>query len=207
MWRTVAIRLLSAGPQALVEAAFHTQIHRYSVNGELHFANATPVSLPSALAATVTRVGGLNDFKLKPQLVRPIGNRSNTVQPDFTSGQSGSHFLAPGDFGVIYDAAPLYTAGYTGAGQTIGVIGQTDIVQADITAFRSASQLPAYGSTNGPTFTSYLIPGAMDPGIGYTGDVQEASIDLEWSGGVAQNANIVFVISGDVFTSLQIRDR
>jgi hypothetical protein len=193
-----------SGTAALAEAAFHTQIHKYSVNGEIHFANATAVSLPSSLAATVTRVGGLNDFKLKPQLLRPAGSKAGAVRPEFTSGLSGSHFIAPGDFAVIYDANPLYAAGYTGAGQTIGVIGQTDIVQADITAFRSASNLPAYGSTNGPTFTSYLIPGAIDPGVlDSTGDVQEASIDLEWSGGVAKNANIVFVISGDVFTSLQ----
>lgn len=193
-----------SGTAALAEAAFHTQIHKYSVNGELHFANATAVSLPSSLAATVTKVGGLNDFKLKPLYKRPAGGEASAAKPEFTSGLSGNHYIAPGDFAVIYDVNPLYTANYTGAGQTIGVIGQTDIVQADITAFRSASQLPAYGSTNGPTFTSYLIPGATDPGLlTGTGDVQEASLDLEWSGGVAKNANIVFVISGDVFTSLQ----
>jgi subtilase family serine protease len=193
-----------SGTAALAEAAFHTQIHKYSVNGELHFANATAVSLPSSLAATVTRIGGLNDFRLKPQFKRPSGDQASGGKPEFTSGLSGGHFIAPGDFAVIYDVNPLYTANYTGAGQTIGVIGQTDIVQADITAFRSASNLPAYGSTGGPTFTSYLIPGAIDPGVlASTGDVQEASLDLEWSGGVAKNANIVFVISGDVFTSLQ----
>ena len=193
-----------SGTAALAEAAFHTQIHKYSVNGELHFANATAVQLPSALAGTVTRVGGLNDFKLRPQYVRSAASKAGSAHPEFTSGLSGSHFIAPGDFAVIYDTNPLITGGYTGAGQTIGVIGQTDIVPADITAFRSASQLPAYGSANGPTFTSYLIPGAIDPGLlNSTGDVQEASIDLEWSGGVATNADIVFVISGDVFTSLQ----
>jgi hypothetical protein len=192
------------GTAALAEAAFHTQIHKYSVNGEMHFANATAVSLPSSLAATVTRIGGLNDFRLKPQYKRPLAGQTSGAKPEFTSGLSGGHFIAPGDFAVIYDLNPLYTANYTGAGQTIGVIGQTDIVPADITAFRSAANLPAYGSTGGPTFTSYLIPGAMDPGLlNATGDVQEASLDLEWSGGVAKNANIVFVISGDVFTSLQ----
>ena len=44
--------------------------------------------------------------------------------------------MAPGDFAVIYDVNPLYSAGNTGKGVTIAVIGQTDIVPADITDFR-----------------------------------------------------------------------
>jgi hypothetical protein len=194
-----------SGTAATANAAFHTSIHKYLVNGETHFANAAAVSLPSALAGTVTRVGGLNDFKPKPQLVHPAKANKNGVTPAFTSGLSGDHFIQPGDFAVIYDMNPLYTAGFTGSGVTIGVIGQTDIVPADITDFRSAAGLPAYvASGSGPTFTSYLIPTSSDPGTQIaSGDLGEADLDIEWSGGVATNANIVFVNSTDVFSSLQ----
>ncbi|MEA3005249.1 MAG: hypothetical protein QOI94_518 [Acidobacteriaceae bacterium] len=187
-----------SGSVVLAEQAFHTQIHGYIVNGETHFANTTQISLPSAFASTVSRLGGLHDFKPKPRLVRPAGTKTGSVQPHFTSGVSGDHFLAPGDFAVIYDVNPLYSAGYTGSGQTIGIMGQTDIVMADITDFRTAAGLPA----NNPTV--FLIPGSSDPGVGdASGDINEADLDLEWSGGVAKNASIVFVNSTNVMDSLQ----
>jgi subtilase family serine protease len=185
-----------SGTVGMAEQAFHTQIHQYIVNGETHFANATQISLPSAFASTVSRVGGLHDFKPEPRLVPPAGTK--TAHPDFTSGVSGDHFLAPGDFAVIYNVNPLDSAGYTGSGQTIGIMGQTDIVMADITDFRSAAGLPA----NNPTV--FLIPGSADPGIGdESGDINEADLDLEWSGGVAKNASLVFVNSTNVMDSLE----
>src|SRR3984885_13788806 len=186
-----------SGTAGMAEQAFHTQIHKYIVNGETHFANATQISLPNAFASTVSRVGGLHDFKPQPRLVRPAGTKTDSTPPHFTSGISGDHFLAPGDFAVIYNANPLYSAGYTGSGRTIGIMGQTDIVMADITDFRTAAGLP----TNNPTV--FLIPGSADPGIGdASGDINEADLDLEWSGGAAANATIVFVNSTAVFDSL-----
>ena len=187
-----------SGSVAQAQQAFGTQIHKFVVNGQQHYANTSEVVLPSALAAVVGQVGGLHDFKPKPRLVRPAAVRSAASHAKFTSGVSGSHFLAPGDFAVIYDVNALYTAGYTGAGQTIGIAGQSDIVMADITSFRSAAGLPA----NNPTI--FLIPGSADPGIqDASGDVNEADLDLEWSGGVAKAANIVFINSTDALTSLQ----
>jgi hypothetical protein len=190
-----------SGTVGQAEQAFHTQIHKYVVNGENHFANTTNVSLPAAFAATVSRVGGLHDFRPKPRLVRAGGAQGKGSNPQFTAGsssaQSGAHFIAPGDFSIIYDLKPLYTAGINGTGQTIGIAGQTDIVMADITSFRSAAGLPA----NNPTV--FLIPGSADPGIGdASGDINEADLDLELSGGAAVNATIVFVNSTAVFDSL-----
>ncbi len=192
-----------SGTAALAEAAFHTQIHKYLVDGTMHFANAAAVSVPGALADTVIRVGGLNDFKLRAQLVRPVKANKNGVSPQFTSGSTGNHFIQPGDFAVIYDMNPLYSATFTGSGVTIGVMGQTDIVMADITDFRNAASptLPAYGSTGGPTFTDFLIPTSADPGLS-PNDIGEADLDLEWSGGVGTNANIIYVNSTNVFNSL-----
>jgi Pro-kumamolisin, activation domain/Bacterial Ig-like domain (group 3) len=187
-----------SGSVTAAEQAFHTQIHKYVVNGESHFANATEVSLPSAFAGTVSHIAGLADFKPKPHYVRPAAGQTTGAHPQYTDGVSGNHFLAPGDFAVIYDVNPLYTAGSTGTGQTIGIMGQTDIVMADISDFRAAAGL----SVNNPTV--FLIPGSADPGIlDASGDINEADLDLEWSGGVAKNASIVFVNSTDVFGSLQ----
>jgi subtilase family serine protease len=127
-----------SGSVAAAERAFQTEIHNYSLNGETHFANSTQISIPSALAGIVGSVRGLNDFKPKPRI------QKSKLSPHFTSGQSGSHFLSPGDIAVIYDLNPL-TGGvaasgpYTGKGVTLAVVGQTDIVPADITDFRAAA--------------------------------------------------------------------
>ena len=96
-----------SGNIAAVERAFQTQIHDYSVNGEKHFANATQISIPSAFAGAVAGVRGLNDFRLKPRVLK---SRAVNTSARFTSGVSGTHYLTPGDLAVIYDINPLYTA-------------------------------------------------------------------------------------------------
>jgi hypothetical protein len=188
-----------SGTIAAAERAFQTQIHNYSVNGETHFANATQISIPNALVATVSNVSGLNNFRLKPR-VRLAKSSSTGAGARFTSGVSGSHYLAPGDIATIYDINPLYTAGDTGKGLTIAVIGQTSIVLADITDFRAAAGL----SVNNPTVVT--VPGSTPPTAAEgaaSGDLDETDLDLEWSGGVATGASVVLVNSTDVTTSLE----
>ncbi len=188
-----------SGTVASVERAFQTQIHNYTVNGEKHFANSTSISIPSALAGTVSGVRGLNDFRLKPRVQFAKASAAG-VNPHFTSGVTGQHYLAPGDFATIYDVGPLYTAGDTGKGVTIAVVGQTDIVLADITDFRAAAGL----TVNNPTV--FTVPGSTPATVAQgaaSNDLAETDLDLEWSGGVAPGASVVLVNSAGVFTSLQ----
>jgi len=178
-----------SGTAQPVENALHTQIHQYLENGELHYANSTDPSIPAALSGSVLGLRGLNNYRLKPR------GRVRTLAPRNTSG-GGDHQIAPDDFATIYDVAPLYTAGISGNGQKLVVVGQTDVDLSDIQAFRGKFNLPAM------TPKVILVPGQSDPGVSQT-DVPEADLDLEWSGAVARNAEIIFVNSSDVFTSLQ----
>lgn len=182
--------ILFTGTAGQVRHALGTEIHHYNVKGVTHYANAGAVSLPAALASVISGVSGLNDFRPAPNSIRG----RVTPAPQFTSGITGNHFLTPGDFSTIYDVKALTNGGFTGTGETIGIVGQTDIVLSDVTAFRAASGLPV----NNPTIL--LIPGSGDPGISYP-DLPEADLDLEWSGGVAPNANIVFLNSTNAFNS------
>ena len=141
-----------SGSVASVERAFQTQIHNYTVNGETHFANSTQISIPAALAGAVNSVHGLDDFRLKPRV------RSCEEQVHLTDSPE-LIYMAPGDLAVIYDINPLYTAGDTGKGVTIAVVGQTAIVPADITDFRAAAGLPV----NNPTVIT--VPGST-PSVG-----------------------------------------
>src|SRR5581483_5692601 len=180
-----------SGPAGSMNSAFRTELHQYAVNGDVHFANATPIAIPSALSSVVAGVRSLNDFKPKPHV------NSRRVKPDFTSSVSGNHFLAPDDFASVYNLNALYAAGIDGTGQKLAIMGQTDIVVSDIATFRSVSNL----SANPPQVV--LVPGSADPGLqSASGDINEASLDLEWAGAVARKATIVYVNSSDVFTSL-----
>ena len=190
-----------AGTAAQVQSAFHTEIHRYSVDGEMHFANATPAALPASMAGVVIGVRGLHDFRMKPA---SSGNRMHRNYYDSTSKGT---FLAPGDIATIYDVNPLYALGFDGTGQTIAVIGQTDIYTDDIVDFRSSFGLSAIsGCTTSTTgvltacdtanfkYVLVLPPGGVDPGAPDTvGDLPEADLDIEWSGAVAKGAKIIYV--------------
>ena len=191
-----------SGTAAQVQAAFQTEIHNFSLHGQTYFANASEPAVPAALADVVLGIHGLDNYPLKPRArVRHV-----KAEPEFTSAISGNTFVAPGDFAVIYDVANLYNAGIDGANQSIAVMGQTDLYGSgsDITAFRAAAGLPAYTSNQ---LKQVLIPGATDPGV-TSADIEEASLDVEWSGAVAKDATIIFVnggagTSGGVFSALQ----
>jgi hypothetical protein len=191
-----------SGSAAHVHAAFQTEIHNFSFHGETYFANASEPAVPAALADVVLGIHGLDNYPLKPRArVRHV-----KAEPEFTSAISGNTFVAPGDFAVIYDVANLYNAGIDGVNQSIAVMGQTDLYGSgsDVTAFRAAAGLPAYTSTQ---LQQVLIPGATDPGV-TSADIEEASLDVEWSGAVAKNATVIFVnggagSSGGVFSAFQ----
>jgi len=183
-----------SGTVAQVQHAFDTELHRYNVDGEERFANATDPSIPKALEGIVAGFRGLNNFRLEPMNVKK--SDATTISPDYFSG--GGNYLAPGDIATIYDIGPLYTAGIDGTGMKIAIMGQTDIYPADIAQFRSGFGL----SANVPQ--QILATGCTHPGI--TGDLAEADIDLEWSGAAARNATIFYVIcdtttNNGVFTS------
>ena len=180
------------GTVAQVESTFALEMHNYLVNGEVHLANAGEPSLPVALAASVLSVGHLHDFSPKPRV---------KIQRHFTSYVSGNHFLSPADFATIYNVIPLYTAGNTGAGQKIAVIGQSTVSTTDLNNFRSAAQLPA------ATVTMNSSVVGSGTATRCAGDEGESDLDLEWSNGVAKGASVTFVFaplsSGDTCTHRQ----
>ena len=167
-----------SGAVQQVEAAFHTEINRYEWNGREHIANSGDISIPVALAPVVKGIVSLHDFG-----VRSFHHMIPAPQTDFSGGLHG---LSPYDFAAIYNLAPLWNAGYDGTGQSIAIIGETDIKLSDVATFRSSSGLPA----NPPT----VIVNGADPGI-VSGDEAESDLDVEWAGAVAKGAAIKFVTS------------
>jgi subtilase family serine protease len=201
-----------SGSAAQIETAFQTEIHRYIVDGETHYANATSPSVPEAFADVVLALVSLNDFRPKAP-VSAVGS----LKSDYTNSVSGHHFLTPDDFATIYDLKPLYANGVDGSGQVIAIMGQTDwgVIGADVQTFWSEAGTPNRAGSSAPMSLPLPLPrpvGASpaiftvltgaDPGT-LNGDVQEASLDIEWAGAVARNASLVYVNSTSAFVSLQ----
>ena len=188
-----------SGTADQVRQAFATPIHRYEVRGEQHWANASEPSIPTALAPVVKGVLTLHNFPRHSQAVihgTPI--KPSEGQPSsyftFTSGQNSFYGLGPTDFATIYNVLPLWNQGIDGTGQTIAIVGETNIRTSDVDAFRNLFGLP--------NNTPHVIMNGPDPGI--VGDETEALLDVSWSGAVAKNATIDFVVSASTETSLGV---
>jgi pseudomonalisin len=175
-----------SGTAGQVERAFATEMHDYRVAGELHHANALPPSIPHALSGLVKGIVSLHDFPLTSRLARRRSFAADATSPQ-DNGTAGAHLLAPADLATIYDLQPLYAAGIDGRGQSIAIVGKTDIKLADVQSFRSTFGLPA----NDPVF----VHNGPDPGITDIYNEGESDLDVEWAGALAPRATVQLVIS------------
>ena len=98
--------------------------------------------------------------------------------------------MDPADFATIYNTAPLLAAGINGTGQTIAVVGRSDILMSDVQTYRQLFNLPP----NDPIFIHAGQDNGTEPG-----DDGESDLDVEISGGIAPNATVKFVIGTPTF--------
>lgn len=192
-----------SGTAAEVAQAFHTEIHRYVVNGVSHIANAGDPKIPAALAPAVAGIVSLHDFRPKGQLVP-------RRKPDYTYTYQNTtfHALVAGDIATIYNLKPLFERGYTGKGQTIMVVEDTYLyTTSDWAVFRDTFGLAKYSSgsltqvspSGGIPCTNPGFQGNhKDPGYGDDG---EAAIDVEWASAAAPGAAIVLAACEDTPTT------
>jgi hypothetical protein len=208
-----------SGTAGQVQEAFHLEMHNYLVNGKAHIANDRDPQIPEALSPVVAGIASLHNFFPVHQSVlgrhvtrdplthkiTPVDNvsglpgsgsgklRPNFVFTDPNSGAS-SEDIAPYDFATIYNLTPLWNAGITGKGESIAISADTDLNLADITTFRKTLGLSAFAGT-----VKAVLNGA-DPGI-VQGAQVENTLDTEWSGAAAPDAQIIVVTSKSTTTT------
>jgi len=185
-----------SGTAGQLREAFHTQIHQYNIAGESHYANANEISIPAALALLVHGISPLNNFRAQPCL-KPVGralySRTTkkatplwTAPNQFPSANPNEYLVAPEDFATQYDLAPLYQASLNGAGQTIGIVNESNIDVSLVDTYRQLFNLPS----NSPQ----VVIDGDDPGT-VEGTDTEAYLDVELSGAVAPGASVNLYIS------------
>jgi subtilase family serine protease len=168
--------IVFSGTAGQVFDAFHTEMHRYRVDGVTHIANSQDPQIPSPLSGVVGGMVSLHDFRRRSEI------RTRMAIPLYSAGST--HYLFPADFAAIYDLNPLRTAGTNGSGVSIAIAGRSDIKLSDVASFRSLSGLAA----NTPS----VVLAGTDPGLG-TDDQDESTLDVEWAGAVAPQASVSLV--------------
>lgn len=185
-----------SGTAGQLQDAFQAEIHQYNVNGELHYANAHEISVPTALAQVVRGLVPLNNFRAEPYIklagTGRVSKSTHAITPDWTvpnpfgSSNPLGFLLAPEDLATQYDITPLYQAGTNGSGTTIGVIDESSI---DLSLVSDFQQLFGISGT-----TPQVIIDGDDPGDVPEADI-EAYLDVELSGAIAPKSTINLYIS------------
>jgi subtilase family serine protease len=217
-----------SGKASQVESAFHTEMHNLDVKGVAHIGNMSDPQIPAALASAVTGVKALHNFFPRPlhHMGSAVSRDAATgkwkrnastsgASPLFginvpASGTSGAYLvedLAPYDFATIYNVLPLWSAGTDGTGQTIAIAGTSSINPADVSNFRNEFGLPTTNSYNTPILQSgnsqplTICTTTSTTAYCTIDDLIENSLDVEWSGAIAKNAQIVLVSSSQASLS------
>jgi hypothetical protein len=187
-----------SGTAGQIRDAFHTEIHQFNVQGATHYANASEVSVPAALAPLVRGVSPLNNFRAKPH-VQIAGTAQYfpstkktipqwTMPNPFGTTNPYAYAVAPQDFVTQYDLAPLYQALINGGGQTIGIIDDSNIDISLVSAYQLLFKL----TSNLP---QVVIDGG-DPGtLISTGSEVESYLDVELAGAIAPSATVNLYIA------------
>jgi hypothetical protein len=160
----------------------------------------------SATPATSTAVGSTSAFTSSAAAARAAALNSAGPHPLFginvPAGSNSSAYLeedvTPWDFATIYNVAPLWNSNINGTGQTIAIAATSEINLPDVATFRSTFGLPA-GSTPKELDTNGLATectSTSSTAICGIGDLEENTLDVEWSGAVAPDAQIDLVVTG-----------
>jgi subtilase family serine protease len=191
-----------SGTPREVRSAFHTEIHTLDVEGVKHIANMNDPQIPAALASVVEGIVSLHDFLPHPM-------NKPRAQYTYSTSNGNEYALVPGDLATIYNLNALFSEGYSGQGQTIVVIEDTDAYNpthaaepADWTTFRSTFGLSNYSAGS---FTQENPAPATGPNNctdpGTNGDDGEAILDAEYSSAAAPSAAIVMASCADTMTT------
>ena len=176
-----------SGSAADVREAFLTEIHAYDVKGVRHIANDRDPQIPAALAPAIAGIVSLHDFRPHPML-KP------RAQYTYGSGSGETWAVTPADLATIYNLNPLFARHYTGKGQTVVVLEDTNVYStADWTTFRKKLGLSGYIAGNFKQVHPAPKPGGQNcanPRVNSDGDDMEAILDAEYASAAAPGATI-----------------
>jgi subtilase family serine protease len=182
--------LKATGTVAAFTQAFTFDLHDYQRGSTRYHRPASAPSIPGSLSDVMLVVAG---FSTQPAFT-PKFTSTKTIAPKYqtpfalptngtATGVPGNYTV--GDFANQYDVNPLYQAGIDGKGSTIGIATLANFYPADAYTYWSSINLPVRANRIQQIHIDEGAPIGSDVGSG------ETSLDVEQSGGIAPEANIV----------------
>jgi subtilase family serine protease len=188
-----------SGTAGQVGAAFHTEIHHLLVNGVAHLANISDPRIPAALAPAVVGTVSLHDFMPSAASLHHDIPANANAAPTLTDGIT--QYISPGDIATIYNFRPMFASKINGQGQTIYVVGNSQMYRPDDWSdFRTSFGIPNTSYVN--VSLSFELPqppsgpnNCVNPGVNNSD--AEATLDVEYASAGAPGANIVLAACSD----------
>ena len=124
-----------------------------------------------------------------------VQSSAKVAPPTYTDGVT--QYISPGDIATIYNFRPMFSGNINGHGQTIYVVGNSNLyASSDWSTFRSAFGLSASATLtvefpqppSGPS-------NCNNPGVNNSD--AEATLDVEYASAGAPGANIVLAVCSD----------
>jgi kumamolisin len=197
--RATLTTLAVTGRVSALENTFGTSLHEYSVEASgrapayTYRTAATAPVIPASIASVVhgvlgfsTRIAFHPHFHQLPPGVRPQSPNKETTNTINAPGD-----LTVVDFAQLYDVNPLYNAGITGAGSTIGIVTLASFTHTD--PFRYWESLNLNVDAN--RIRLVKVDGGSGPPSDAAGS-EETALDIEQSGGIAPGAKIIVYETG-----------
>jgi kumamolisin len=194
--RSGATTLKVTGLPVDMERAFAVSLHSYEVpahenlTGYTFHAPLRHPTIPAEISASTAAVVGFDNrphfrplYRAVPQTL-PVPPPGESVRPTATGNAFG--YLTTTDFANLYDVQPLYRHGALERGRTIGIMTLASFKPSDAFAYWRALGL----SVRENRIRAVNIDGGPGAPSDASGSI-ETAIDVEQSGGVAPEANIV----------------
>jgi pseudomonalisin len=180
-----------AAPAGVVARALGTTFHSFDTGVDIRISAMTEPVIPAAFGAVVDTIAGLSEISAVAMgrgAAVLDGGQSGGIQARYTTS-AGLHYVTPADFALMFNLKPTYSAGYTGSGQKIAIVGRSRVALTDISAFETKLGL----TSNVPN--TIIPPSGVDPGLSGGGDQLEATLDLERVIATAPKAQADLVVS------------
>lgn len=181
------------GPASAFESLFNVSIENFSSQGQAFYAVTHALAFPATLQPYVLTTIGLDNLAaLTPQLMVLTKHGALAVAGDkgITLPKHGTATGVPGqytsgDVANLYGVNGLYKMGLNGSGETMGIATFADFRPSDAYHYWDAIHL----KTKPGRISQVMVDGGGQ--IGQSAGSGETALDVEQSGGLAPDANII----------------
>ncbi|HEY0756193.1 MAG TPA: S53 family peptidase [Ktedonobacteraceae bacterium] len=160
---------------AQVQQAFQVQINTYQYGNRTFYANAQPPSVPAALQALISSIGGLDNSVY----YQPLTHNAPAGGQRAHSPQASASGYGPTELSTAYNSASLNSAGLQGQNQTVAIFELDGYQKADIQQYFQNYNLGT------PAISNVLVDGSS--GSAGQGAI-EVELDIEVVGAIAPKA-------------------